>query len=171
MHPSSVDDNDTVSGTKIRILFLGNPLHGDDAAGIRALELSQAFSWPAGVELIDGGTGGISLLPLFQNCRHIILVDAFLSPGEGGEVRLVCNVDHDLLADDRGLAHGGGIRGLLALVSQLVSPPPIIDLLAIGGCRFAPCRPMLTEKVARALPGLCRRLHCHVTEQLANAPR
>ncbi len=30
--------------TGVRIVYLGNPLHGDDAAGIQALALSQAFS-------------------------------------------------------------------------------------------------------------------------------
>lgn len=167
MTPSSGDNPIQAPGIEIRILFLGNPLHGDDAAGMRALELSKAFSWPAGVELVDGGTGGISLLPLFQNCRRIILVDAFLSPVPGGEIRLLCNVGVDALAGDRGLEHGGGIRGLLALVPRLVSPPPVIDLLVIGGTRFTPCSRTLSKEVARALPGLCRRLYRHVSEQLA----
>ncbi|WP_232821268.1 carbamoyltransferase HypF [Oceanimonas marisflavi] len=149
----------------IRIIFLGNPLHGDDAAGVRALALSRSFRWPAGVELVDGGTGGVSLLPLFRHCRRIILVDAFLSPERAGEIRHLRQVTAASLAGAEGLEHGGGIRGLLALVPLLVSPAPVIELFAIGGRCFTPCTPELSDEVAHALPALCRRLHRYVSEE------
>lgn len=154
------------AGVGVRIVYLGNPLRGDDGAGIRALALSQALCWPAGVELVDGGTGGVSLLPLFRHCRRIILVDAFLSPDHEGEIRHICRVTADSLAGSEDLAHGGGIKGLLALVPLLVSPAPVIDLFVIGGGCFTPCSPTLSNGVARALPTLCQRLHCYVTEEL-----
>lgn len=166
-HPLGDDNGPRAPGVDVRILYIGNPLRGDDAAGMHALALSRALSWPAGVELVDGGTGGIGLLPLFQHCQHIILVDAFLSPTQAGEIRHLCNVGPGTLAGEPGLEHGGGIQGLLALVPELVSPPPIIDILAIGGHRFAPCCLTLSDEVARALPGLCLHLHRYVTEQLA----
>lgn len=150
----------------VRVLFVGNPLQGDDAAGIHAFTLCQTLCWPEGVELVDGGTGGVSLLPLFRHCRRIILVDAFLSPGHEGEIRHLCRVTADSLAGSQDLAHGGGIKGLLALVPQLVSPAPIIDLFVIGGGRFTPCSPKLSDAVAQALPTLCQRLHRYVTEEL-----
>ncbi|WP_417616983.1 carbamoyltransferase HypF [Oceanisphaera sp.] len=150
----------------VRIVYLGNPLHGDDAAGIQALALSQTLSWPLGVELVDGGTGGVSLLPLFQRCRRIILVDALLSLGQEGEIRQLCNVTADSLAGSDGLEHGGGIKGLLALVPLLVSPAPIIDIFVVGGRQFPPCCPSMSDEVAQALPALCRRLHRYVTRLL-----
>ncbi|MBR9856494.1 MAG: hydrogenase maturation protease [Gammaproteobacteria bacterium] len=154
------------AGVEVRIVYLGNPLRGDDGAGIRALMLSQALCWPAGVELVDGGTGGVSLLPLFRHCRRIILVDTWLNPGHEGEIRHVCDVTADLLTGSDDLAHGGGIKGLLALVPLLVSPAPIVDLFVIGGGRFMPCSPKLSDAVARALPTLCLHLHRYVTEEL-----
>ncbi|GAA3713018.1 hypothetical protein GCM10022421_20330 [Oceanisphaera sediminis] len=152
--------------TAVRILFVGNLLQADDGAGMHAFTLCQSLCWPAGVELVDGGTGGVSLLPLFKQCRRIILVDAFLSPGHEGEIRQRCNVTADSLAGSEDLEHGGGIKGLLALVPLLLSPVPIIDLFAIGGGCFTPCSPTLSDGVARALPTLCRRLHRYVTEEL-----
>ncbi|MBM7457108.1 hydrogenase maturation protease [Oceanisphaera litoralis] len=157
--------------TGVRIVYLGNPLHGDDGAGIQALALSRALAWPAGVELVDGGTGGVSLLPLFRHCRRVILVDALLSPGHEGEIYQRFNVQADSLAGDTGLEHGGGIKGLLALVPLLVSPVPIIDMFAIGGRRFSPCHGSLSDEVERALPALCQRLHDYVTDELLPAGR
>ncbi|WP_298718691.1 hydrogenase maturation protease [uncultured Oceanisphaera sp.] len=151
---------------RVRILFVGNLLQADDGAGMHAFALCKSLCWPAGVELVDAGTGGVSLLPLFKQCQRIILVDAFLSPGHEGEIRQQCNVTADSLAGSDDLAHGGGIKGLLALVPLLVSPVPIIDLFAIGGGHFTSCSPTLSDGVARALPTLCRRLHGYVTEDL-----
>ncbi|OXS16891.1 carbamoyltransferase HypF [Zobellella denitrificans] len=150
----------------VRIVFLGNPLRGDDAAGLRALALCRRFSWPDGVELVDGGTGGVSLLPLFRHCRRVILVDTFLTAGRAGGINLLRNVTADALAGSDGAEHGGGIKGLLALVPQLVSPAPVVDLMVIGGHRFTPCTIELSHELACALPALCRRLHGYVTEEL-----
>ncbi|MDP5291393.1 carbamoyltransferase HypF [Oceanimonas sp. CHS3-5] len=151
---------------EVRIVFLGNPLRGDDAAGMGALALCRTFSWPDEVELVDGGTGGVSLLPLFRHCRRVILVDAFLTAKRAGGISLLCNVSAQTLAGSDAPEHGGGIKGLLALVPPLVSPAPVVDLMVIGAQHFTPCTLELSDEVAEALPALCRRLHDYVTKEL-----
>src|SRR4026207_558670 len=58
------------------VLGLGNPLMGDDGAGVAALErLRNEWHVPPEVELVDGGTWGMNLLPLIEASSHLILID------------------------------------------------------------------------------------------------
>ena len=58
------------------VIGLGNPLMGDDGIGLAALEELVA-SWEVdGVELVDGGTWGMNLLPLIESADTVILLDA-----------------------------------------------------------------------------------------------
>ncbi len=53
----------------------------DEGVGIRAVQqLMEEFSHPE-VELIDGGTSGLDLLPLFERCQHLFVIDCV----RGGE--------------------------------------------------------------------------------------
>ena len=59
------------------VIGLGNPLMGDDGLGIAALERLRArFVLPAGIELVDGGTWGLNLLPVIEDADGVILIDA-----------------------------------------------------------------------------------------------
>lgn len=68
-----------------RILGVGNPLMGDDGVGIAAVERLSALRLPEGVEVVDGGTGGITLLALMEGAAEVVVIDAAemgLPPGE-----------------------------------------------------------------------------------------
>ena len=58
------------------IIGLGNPLRRDDGVGVRVVELLAARDLPAGVEVVDGGTPGLGLVPLLEGRQRVILVDA-----------------------------------------------------------------------------------------------
>jgi hydrogenase maturation protease len=70
---------------EVLVLGIGNFLWADEGFGVRAVEaLHQAFSFPAGVELMDGGTLGLSLLPYVETSRCVLVLDAIdygLEPG------------------------------------------------------------------------------------------
>ncbi len=65
------------------ILGIGNPLMGDDAAGVlvaQQLQLRQGLN----VDVIDGGTEGIGLIPVMEQYLRVLVVDAVpmgLAPG------------------------------------------------------------------------------------------
>jgi hydrogenase maturation protease len=68
-----------MNDTPIRALVigLGNPLMGDDGAGLAALaRLREDWLLPEGVELVDGGTWGMNLLPIIEGCPYVLLLDA-----------------------------------------------------------------------------------------------
>jgi hydrogenase maturation protease len=59
------------------VIGLGNPLMADDGLGLAALaRLREAWELPAEVELVDGGTWGMSLLPIVEAAQSLLLIDA-----------------------------------------------------------------------------------------------
>ncbi len=70
--------------TEILVLGVGNILLSDDGVGVRALELlEESYSFPAQVTLVDGGTGGLTLVSAFTGKALVIILDA-VSIEEGG---------------------------------------------------------------------------------------
>lgn len=67
----------TEAAREALVIGLGNPLMGDDGTGLAALELLRR-EWvvPTGVELLDGGTWGMNLLPRLEDTDHVVLLDA-----------------------------------------------------------------------------------------------
>ena len=67
------------------VIGLGNPLMGDDGFGLAALARLRDEWTLENVELADGGTWGMSLLPLVEDAQRLVLLDAIaagMSPGE-----------------------------------------------------------------------------------------
>lgn len=59
------------------VIGLGNPLLGDDALGLVALErLSQQYDLPDEIALHDGGTWGMSLLGPIEEATNVLFLDA-----------------------------------------------------------------------------------------------
>jgi hydrogenase maturation protease len=73
-----------MSGTAI--VGLGNPLMGDDGFGLVALARLRDEWMLEGVELADGGTWGMSLLPLIEDSDRLLLLDAIVAGGQPGDV-------------------------------------------------------------------------------------
>lgn len=62
---------------RVVVIGLGNPLMGDDGLGLSALdELRSGYALPDEVELVDGGTWGMNLLPTIEEADELILIDA-----------------------------------------------------------------------------------------------
>lgn len=59
------------------VIGLGNPLMGDDGLGLAALaRLRDRWCVPDGVELVDGGTWGMNLLPVIEDAGAVVFLDA-----------------------------------------------------------------------------------------------
>jgi len=67
------------------VLGLGNVLCGDDGTGAVAVHLiERRYRAPESVELLDGGTLGLSLLPYLEQAEQAILVDAIRAEAPPG---------------------------------------------------------------------------------------
>lgn len=79
----------TNSGRTV-VIGLGNPLMGDDGLGLVTLERLRAeYAIAPEVELVDGGTWGMNLLPVIEEAGRVILIDAIeIGAAPGTPVRL-----------------------------------------------------------------------------------
>lgn len=70
----------------LTVLGLGNVLMTDDGVGVRLMEaVRDSRAWPASVEFVDGGAGGLNLLNLIESADRLVVFDAaemHLGPGE-----------------------------------------------------------------------------------------
>ncbi|MCP1244035.1 HyaD/HybD family hydrogenase maturation endopeptidase [Acetobacter lambici] len=65
------------SERKILVLGIGNILWADEGFGVRAVEyLAARYSFGPDVEVMDGGTQGLYLLPVLEDLETLIIVDA-----------------------------------------------------------------------------------------------
>jgi hydrogenase maturation protease len=61
----------------IIVLGIGNLLHSDEGVGVHAVRAMQAEKRQlSNVELLDGGTLGLSLLPYVEAASHLLILDA-----------------------------------------------------------------------------------------------
>ena len=59
------------------VIGLGNPIMADDGVGLAALaRLGERWQVPPDVELVDGGTWGMNLLPVIEDAGRVVLLDA-----------------------------------------------------------------------------------------------
>lgn len=59
------------------ILGLGNPLLADDALGLVALErLVEGYELDDAISVHDGGTWGMQLMPMIEEARRVLFLDA-----------------------------------------------------------------------------------------------
>ncbi|MBI5055834.1 MAG: HyaD/HybD family hydrogenase maturation endopeptidase [Nitrospirae bacterium] len=74
----------------IAIFGIGNILLSDDGVGVHAVnKLKNDYVFPESVELIDGGTKGLDLLPLFEGRDKVLIIDAANFKKEPGTIDTV----------------------------------------------------------------------------------
>lgn len=73
---------------RLRVIGVGNPLVGDDGAGVRVVDRLRGRVGND-VELIDGGTEGLGLICWFEGVDRVILVDAVRMGASPGAVAVL----------------------------------------------------------------------------------
>lgn len=61
----------------------------DEGVGIHAIEYLFKLTWPDDIELIDGGTGGISILHIIEDRKLAVIIDCADFGGFPGEIRIL----------------------------------------------------------------------------------
>ena len=74
----------TTTVKPILVIGVGNSIQMDDGIGIHLLAHLEKESLPDTVELFDGGTAGLDLLPFLQHRDTVIVIDAVDADMEPG---------------------------------------------------------------------------------------
>lgn len=114
----------------VLVLGLGNELFTDEGVGVAAAR-RLAEEGLAGVEVVDGGTLGLSLLPLVEGREALLVLDAVLDDDLPPGAIVVIEGD-DLRREARLLysAHQLGVSEVLAAADLVGSTPP--SVAAVG---------------------------------------
>lgn len=132
------------------VIGFGNPLMGDDAAGLHVLAHLAGMMMPPDVELMDGGVSSLEALSDARRAAEIIIVDAMTGQGHPGELYTVVPEDlGTLVAADQFSLHQFSLTEAIYLVRQLGSMPPIRIYGIEPGCMAMGIG--LSEPVAEAV--------------------
>ncbi|MEG1259557.1 MAG: HyaD/HybD family hydrogenase maturation endopeptidase [Akkermansia sp.] len=134
------------------VIGLGNPLMSDDGVGLVLWELVQkARDWGNDVIFEDGGTSGMSMLPLVEDALTVIFLDGTRTGGMPGD--LIIRRDDELPAYFSHVLspHQIGLREVLGAAQLRGFMPEKLSLIGIEieSVAFA-CG--LTPAVEQALP-------------------
>ena len=128
---------------------------GDDAVGVLVVEqIRQRADLPAGVDVIDGGTDGIGLVPVLEAYRRVILVDAVPMDRPPGTIRRFTWDEVNVARHDRALSlHQSDLADALRLAEALEILPEEVVIYGIQPQNMNWDEP-LSAPVAQAIPGL-----------------
>jgi hydrogenase maturation protease len=137
-------------GPRLLVLGIGNLLMGDEGVGVHAIRALEKEPLPAGVALLDGGTGGFNLLSCLGEYPTVIVIDATMDGGEPGTVRII--KPRFLSEYPRSLgAHDIGLRDLIES-AVLLDTMPVVHLITVSIADISAMTTELTPAVQRALP-------------------
>ncbi len=137
---------------RVLVLGLGNLLLSDEGLGVRALRrLEAGYRADPALTLVDGGTAGLDLLPLFAEYRRILLFDALAMDRPPGHCAVIRNEAILTVLSPRLSVHHLGLSDVLALARVLDFPPSDIALVGmVPSCLNTSLE--LSPEVTTALP-------------------
>jgi hydrogenase maturation protease len=139
----------TAGCPEVLVLGLGNPLLGDDGAGLALLgELCAVDRWDGRAEFLDGGTQGLALLHRISGRRALVILDAVAAGARPGGVHVIR--DWRQFAGRASTAHEGNAAELLCAATLLGDCPERVVIVGIEPLQLR-TGIGLSEPVRRAL--------------------
>jgi hydrogenase maturation protease len=123
--------DDTGSRLNVLVLGIGNTVMSDDGVGVKVVQLLQQESLPESVEVIDGGTLGLDLLPLLEGRSHLIMVDAVDGGKAPGSCFRLSGEELPVALETKVSPHQVGLKDLLAVARLLDQLPPEMVLIGV----------------------------------------
>jgi hydrogenase maturation protease len=117
----------------ILMLGVGNILWADEGFGVRVIEtLHQQYLFPDTVQLMDGGTQGLYLLPYVQAARQLLLFDAIDYDLPPGSLKVIYNDEVPAFLNANKMSpHQMGFQEVLASARLLEQYPEDIVLIGV----------------------------------------
>ena len=115
----------------ILVLGLGNTIMTDDGFGVKVVTtLSSRYQFQGPVQLLDGGTLGLDLLPYLEEIESLLIVDALDMRDEPGKIFRIEGDEVPRAFASKLSVHQMGLQDLLA-VAELQGHVPR-DLVVWG---------------------------------------
>lgn len=139
---------------RVVVLGVGNPLMGDDGAGLEALRRLQA-RWvvPDTVHCVDGGTWGMALLPEFDAADVLLVLDAIACDRAPGTLVRISGENVPRRLPPHLSPHEINLTELFALADLRGTMPAVVTALGVQPARVE-WEVGLSPPVAAAMDGL-----------------
>jgi hydrogenase maturation protease len=139
---------------KTLIVGIGSSILGDDGAGIEiARRCRELFSGNDNIEVLEIGTGGLSLLDIVQGYDRLILLDAIISGSPIGTIKVLSEA---ALAGTvhLGTGHEADLSTTLALGRKLAEKPlpEDVHIVAVEVRNITTFSESLSPEVEAAVP-------------------
>jgi hydrogenase maturation protease len=139
---------------RIVVMGVGNLLWADEGFGVRCAEaLEAAWEFPPQVEIVDGGTQGLGLIPVLQQAERVILFDAVDYDGEPGSLVVARDAEVPrFMTKGKMSLHQAGMNDVLACLEMLGHVPVAFTLIGLQPVELEDYGGSLTEPVRRQVP-------------------
>ncbi len=117
---------------KITLIGLGNLLMRDEGVGVQVVRaLEERYEVPPELEVVDGGTAGLDLLPYIEDHDRVLFVDAVNFRREPGYIGVLENQEVPALFGAKDSMHHMGLMDVLAAARLLDRSPREVCLIGI----------------------------------------
>ena len=143
---------------KILVLGVGNILLRDEAIGVRVVErLQETYSFSPNVDLMDGGTLGLSLLDPIYRSDYVIVVDAVQNGEPPGTLyRLPAEELNKRLKFKNSLHQLDLVETLV--YTEMMGKRPDAVIIGVEPADISPWGTEMTETVQSRLHEMCSRV-------------
>ena len=126
-----MNSNDNTAPT-VLILGIGNLVMSDDGVGVVVVQrLQREYRLPPQVDVMDGGTLGLDILPRLEGIERLIVVDAVETGGKPGTCVRLAGDDIPLALETKISPHQMGLKDLLTVALLMGHAPREMVLVGI----------------------------------------
>jgi hydrogenase maturation protease len=119
-------------GINTAIFGIGNLLLGDEGVGIHAIRaLRERYILPEGLDIVDGGTMGLDLLPYVEGVERLLIVDAIDLGAEPGTIKVLEGEKVRRFLDTKFSVHQIGLPDMLFAAELKGILPPELCIVGI----------------------------------------
>lgn len=149
----------------VLILGIGNLLWADEGFGVRLVEeLHRRYLFPPSVQLMDGGTQGMYLLPYIQVISHLLIVDAIDYGLPPGTIKVILNAEVPQFMGVKKMSlHQTGFQEVLAAAELTGKVPQHLALVGMQPAQLedygGSLTPIVKAQMEPALAQVLKVLH------------
>lgn len=126
-----MNSNDNTAPT-VLILDIGNLVMSDDGVGVVVVQrLQREYRLPPEVDVMDGGTLGLDILPRLEGIERLIVVDAVETGGKPGTCVRLAGDDIPLALETKISPHQMGLKDLLTVALLMGHVPREMVLVGV----------------------------------------
>ena len=116
----------------VTVLGLGNILMTDEGVGVKSvLEFERRYQVPDYVEIVDGGSAGLDLIPFIEGREKVLMVDAVNFDREPGYIDILENDAIPARITEKASMHHLGLMDVLSIVRMSGNVPKELCLIGI----------------------------------------